>query len=124
MDGQAHEDESVRLALVLKPEARSEAGRTSVARIAVAMGLEETGRGLASLSFRVASWRFEELFHARVLHEPATLDELETVTRPGDRVDREPEVPFELAGLVDAVAVEPPLAYLGPASGPAATQRP
>ena len=100
------------MALLLKPEARSGEGRERAAAIAAGMGLVETGRGAASISFRVSAGRFEQLFGVSARSVPAEADELGAMSRPGTRTEVEPGVPDELAELVQAVSVEPPAVLL------------
>jgi hypothetical protein len=106
------DEDAVRLALVLKPEARSGEGREMTARIAAELGLVETSRGAASISFRVSRVRFEQVFHVSSRPRAAATDELGAAIRPGDVVEGEPAVPDALADYVDAVSVEPPAVML------------
>ena len=112
MSQPTHAEDAVRLALVLKPEARSGAGRDLTARIAATLGLVETSRGTASISFRVSRVRFERVFHTGVHVEGGGTDDLGAPTRPGDVPEREPTIPVELADYVDAISVEPPAVLL------------
>ena len=107
-----HDEGCVRLALVLKPEARSGEGREITARIAASLGLVETGRGGATISFRIDRVRFEQVFSVHTRRVGGEADDLGAPTRPGEVPEREPAVPDALADYVDAVSVEPPAVML------------
>jgi hypothetical protein len=87
----ARSDDAIRVALLLKPERRSSAGRESTVLAAANLGLEETSRGSATISFRVSRARFATIFSAEAHPE------IETT------------IPEPLADYVDAVSVEPPV---------------
>ena len=97
---------------MLKPEARSERGRTSAVIVAASLGLAETGRGAATISFRVSRTHFTEVFGASPRAQSGGADELGAAARAGDVLDAEPTVPGPLADYVEAVSVEPPAVLL------------
>ncbi len=79
--------------MVLRPEARDDPHVEQLIATARELGLEESGRGRATVTFRTARDNFERLFD---------MDSLDPADVP---------VPGEFESLVESVSVEPPAEY-------------
>ncbi len=99
----------VHVALTLRPEKRTPADAARAREIAAGFGLEPTGSGLATLSFRGEPEAVARLFATGVEEVPARPPgDADFGAPPGFAAADVPRVPAELADLVESVSITPP----------------
>lgn len=102
----------VPIAMTLRPDSRNAGDSARVRQIASELGLEPTTAGRASLSFRVAQERLEELFGIAPVRLPARPPGGEDYGTPGGYEGLELPVPAALACYVESIAIVAPATRL------------
>jgi hypothetical protein len=109
---------SIPIAMTLAPAHRSAESVAQVQRLAAELGLEPTGTGRASLSFRVSPDQFRKLFGTAAAAVPERPRGAADAGTPAGYEAADLPVPQALRQYVESVSVVPPATRMGKSAGP------
>jgi hypothetical protein len=108
---------SIPVAVILKRSSQTPEMRARLQQITARLGLEPTGTGASTLSYRVAPAKFAELFGRQAKAMEARPAGEADYGTPGGYEGEDLPIPTELVPYVDSITVVPPATRLHKPAG-------